>query len=44
MKEMKEVTLRLPSELHEQLRKEAERLGVTAQSLIVFILWGGRFS
>lgn len=36
---VKNFTLRLPVELHEQLRSEAERMGVGVKSLIVFALW-----
>ena len=39
MSERKNMTLRLPIELHEQLKSEAERKGVDLKSLIVFALW-----
>ena len=32
-------TIRLPTELKEQLQQEANRKGITLHDLIVFILW-----
>ena len=34
-----QTTIRLPSELKEQLQKEAEERGYTITDLIIFILW-----
>lgn len=35
----KAMTLRLPDELHVQLKQEAARLGLDVKSLIVVVLW-----
>lgn len=37
--EREQTTIRLPSELKEQLQKEADHKGYTIRDLIVFILW-----
>mgnify|MGYP001624574759 CR=1 FL=1 len=37
--EREQTTLRLPAELLEQLKQEAERKGYTVKDLTVFILW-----
>ena len=34
-----QTTIRLPAELMEQLRREAQEKGYTVSDLIVFILW-----
>jgi len=35
-----QTTIRLPSELLEQLKREAQEKGYTLTDLILFILWG----
>lgn len=35
----KQITLRLPIELHEQIKREAERKGIPVQDLLTIILW-----
>lgn len=37
--ERKQITLRLPYELYELVKKEAERLGLDIKSLITVYLW-----
>lgn len=37
--EKKQTTLRLPADLYERIRQEAERKGHDTKSLIVFALW-----
>ena len=37
--EKKQITLRLPEELHEKLTQKAKRQGLDLKSLIVVILW-----
>ena len=37
--EREQITIRLPAELMEQLRREAQEKGYTVSDLIVFILW-----
>ena len=34
------LTLRLPRELYEELKEEAERLGLDLQGIITVFLWG----
>lgn len=36
---MKQTTLRLPEELHKQLKEEAERRGMTLNAYVISILW-----
>lgn len=33
------LTFRLPVELHKKLQQEAERLGVSLKSLMIFAIW-----
>lgn len=37
--EKKQMTIRLPVDLREELQREADRRGYTETDLIVFILW-----
>ena len=37
--EKKQMTIRLPADLREELQREADRRGYTETDLIVFILW-----
>ena len=37
--ERKQITLRLPDELYQKLQQEAERKGISTNSLLVNILW-----
>lgn len=39
MTDREQTTIRLPSELKEQLQKQADLRGYTMRDLIVFILW-----
>lgn len=36
-----QITIRLPSELKEKLQKEADRLGVSFNGLVIDYLWSG---
>lgn len=35
---MKQLTLRLPDDLYEQIRREAEQLGISMKDLILLVL------
>lgn len=39
-KDRAQTTIRLPTELKEQLQQEADEKGLNLRDLIVFILWG----
>lgn len=36
---MKQTTLRLPDELHKELKREAEQRGMTLNAYIISVLW-----
>ena len=38
--EREQTTIRLPAELEEALKQEAEKKGYTVTDLVLFILWG----
>lgn len=37
--EKKQISLRIPDEIHEALKKEAERMGISVNNLVLRALW-----